>query len=83
MEIHFTKLAELINVHSSVSLHILHPDVLFKKYTRMNFMNKVRSKPLLQNTSEHTLLHKLHSGVLFAKYTLMYFHIKYTWMDIS
>ena len=80
MENHFTKLtklAKLTNVHSSVSLHILHPDVLSKKYTRMDAMNKVHSKALLQNTLEHTLLHKLHSGVQFVKYTLMYFQ-KYT-----
>ena len=74
MEIHFTKLtklAKLTNVRSSVSLGILHPDVLCKKYARMNFTNKVHSKAFLQNTLEHTLLHKLLSGVQFTKYIFM------------
>ena len=62
-----TKLAKLTNVHSSVSLHILHPDALCKKHTRIDFMSKVHSKALLQNTLEDTLLHKLHSVVQFAR----------------
>ena len=44
---HFTKLT---NVLSCVYLRIVHPDVLCKKYTRSNFMNKVHSKALLQDT---------------------------------
>ena len=65
MEIHFaklTQLAKLTNVHSSASLYILHPDVLCKKYTRVNFTNKIHSKSFLQNALEHTLLHKLLSA---------------------
>ena len=84
MEIHFTKLtrlAKLTNVHLSVSLHILHPDVLCKKYTKMGAMNKLHSKAHLQNTLEHTLLHKLHSGVEFVKHILMYF--EYSGINIS
>ena len=53
LEIHFiklTKLAKLTNVRSSVSLGILHPHVLCKKFARMNFMNEVHSKAFLQNT---------------------------------
>ena len=53
------------------------------KNTRMDVMNKVHSKALLQNTLEYTLLHKLHSGVQFVKYTLMYFDIKYTWILVN
>ena len=85
LEIHFTKLtklAKLTNVHSCVSLSILHPDVLCKKCTGMNFTNKVQCKAFLQNILEHTLLHKLLSAVQLAKYTLMYFYIEYTWMNI-
>ena len=66
LEIHFTKLT---NVHSGVPLCILHPDVLCKKYARMDVMNRVHSKALFQNILEHTLLHKLVYGVQFAKYT--------------
>ena len=62
-----TDITSYTNVQSSVSLRILHPDVLCKKYTRMEFMNKIHSKTLLQNTLEHTLLRKLHSGVQFSK----------------
>ena len=61
----------------------LHPDVLSKICTRMNFTTKVHSKPFLQNTLEHTLMHKLPSGVQFPKYIMMYFNIKYTWMNIG
>ena len=49
----------------------------------MEFVNRVHSKVLLENTLEDTLLHKLHSGVLFAKFSSIYFHIKYTWMTTS
>ena len=86
LEIHFTKLtkqAKLTNADLSVSLHIIHSDVLCKTYTRMDVVNKVQFKAPLQNTLEHTLLHKLHSGIQFVKYTLIYFHIKYTWINIS
>ena len=47
LEIHLTKLTELAKltyVHSSVSVCILHPDVLCKKYTGMNFTNNIQSK---------------------------------------
>ena len=72
-----------LTVHPSVFLHILHSDVLCKMYTRIDVINNVHSKALLQNTLEHTLLCKLHSGVHFVRYTLMYFDIKFIWMNIS
>ena len=46
LEIHFTKLADLTTVHSSVSLLILHPNVLYKKYMGMDFRKKLHSKAL-------------------------------------
>ena len=56
---------------------MLHPGILYKKYTRMDFMKKVHSKALLRNTLDFPLLHmqtplwcticKVHIDVLLYK----------------
>ena len=71
LEIHFTKLpklAKLTNIHSSVSLHILHPDVLCAKYTTINFTNEVQSKAFYR--IQKNILYCTNPSLMYKLYSL-------------